>query len=64
MHKVIVIFIAVFCSILSAEESFIVLTKGEDQKNIAQKQSQYEALVQKDITLRSLVQDEKFKPVI
>ncbi len=64
MHKVIVIFIAVFCSILSAEGSFIVLTKGEDQKNISQKQSQYEALVQKDITLRSLVQDEKFKPVI
>ena len=64
MHKVIVIFIALFCSMLSAEGSFIVLTKGEDQKGISQKQDQYEALMQKDITLRSLMQDEKFKPTI
>jgi CheY-like chemotaxis protein/signal transduction histidine kinase len=64
MHKVIVVFIALFCSMLYAEGSFIVLTKGEDQKSILQKQYQYEALVQKDVTLRSLMQDEKFTPTI
>ncbi len=64
MHKVIVVFIALFCSMLFAEGSFIVLTKGEDQKSILQKQYQYEALVQKDVTLRSLMQDEKFTPTI
>jgi len=64
MHKVIVVFIALFCSMLYAEGSFIVLTKGENQKSILQQQSQYEALVQKDVTLRSLMQDEKFTSTI
>jgi len=64
MHKLVVVFIALFCSILSAGGSFIVLTKGEDQKKILQKQYQYEALVQKDVTLHSLMQDEKLEPTI
>jgi hypothetical protein len=64
MYKVIVVFIAVLFSFLSAEESFIVLTKGEDQKIILQKQDRYETLVKKDLTLHSLMQDEKFGSTI
>ncbi|WP_309496719.1 response regulator [Sulfurovum sp.] len=64
MHKLTVIFIALFCSMLAAEGSFIVLTKGEDQKSILQKQDDYERLVQKDVTLRALMQDEKFESAI
>jgi len=64
MYKIIVVFVALFCSLLVAEGSFIVLTKAEDQKSILQKQYQYEALVTKDITLRSLMQNEKFSPMI
>lgn len=64
MHKIIIIFIILLCNILYAEGSFIVLTKGEDQKKILQQQDKFEALVQKDTILRSLIQDEKFEAVI
>ena len=64
MYKMIIVFIVLFSNILSAEGSFIVLTKDADQKNILQKQDQYEALVEKDLTLHSLMQNGKFKPVI
>jgi len=65
MHKIIIIFITLFGSMLFAGEgSFIVLTQGEDQKKILQQQDQFKALVQKDVILNSLMQNEKFEPVI